>query len=346
MTKHTLISSFVVFAITSNGTLSLVGEERQAKKITEAVLSVAFSPDGKTIAAGNYDKRIRLYDAVGLRRTRTFKAHQAMVTSVTFSPDGKLLASGSADKSIKIWDVASGTVKASLAAHSRQVQSVRFSPNGRLLASVGHDPVVCVWDFARNRLLRELKHDANEVYAVAFSPDGKSLAAGGLSVDRPDQFDRVAEIKLWNPNSGELQQTLQSKFTTIWSLGFSPDGKSLAGGGDFNVEGLSLWDVRTGTRTSRLGFPGVGHEGIVTDLAFTPDGKQLATAGLDKQVILWDVHKRKPRFHLAHQAEVNSVSFSPDGRLLVSGSLQDNRLQLWNSETGKLVASARDSPEG
>ena len=129
----------LLLALMLTGTLATpaAGQPKPPKTLkghTREVFSVAFSPDGKTVASGSADQSIKLWDVAGGKNTATLKGHTDFVQSVAFSPDGKTLASGSRDKTVNLWDVASGKTTATLKGHTDRVWSVAFSPDGKTLA--------------------------------------------------------------------------------------------------------------------------------------------------------------------------------------------------------------------
>ncbi|MBW4446485.1 MAG: CHAT domain-containing protein [Spirirestis rafaelensis WJT71-NPBG6] len=312
-----------------------VKERNRLQGHSESVNSVAFSPDGKTLASGSSDKTIKLWDVATGSPKQTLTGHSEWVNSVAFSPDGKTLASGSGDKTIKLWDVATGKLSQTLTGDRNLVFSVAFSPDGKTLASGSEDKTIKLWDVATGKLSQTLTGHRNVVISVAFSPDGKTLASG--SEDKT--------IKLWDVATGKLSQTL-----TGHSVAFSPDGKALASGSEDKT--IKLWDVATGKLSQTLS----GHSESVNSVAFSPDGKTLASGSWDKTIKLWDVATGKLSQTLTgHSEYVRSVAFSPDGKTLASGS-EGNTIKLWDVATGKLsqtltrhsesVNSVAFSPDG
>jgi len=307
---------------------------------TYFVNSVAFSPDGRTLASGSFDSTIKLWDVASGREMRTLAGHTREVKSVAFSPDGRTLASGSWDQTIKLWDVASGRERRTLAGHEGDVYSVAFSPDGRTLASGSWDQTIKLWDVASGRELRTLAGHTGWVVSVAFSPDGRILASGSGD----------STTKLWDVASGRELRTLAGHTGWVVSVAFSPDSRTVASGSHDNT--IKLWDVASGRELRTL----AGHTSLVLSVAFSPDSRTLASGSNDKTIKLWDVTSgRELRTFAGHTEPVNSVAFSPDSRTVASGSY-DHTIKLWDVASGRelrtlaghtsAVLSVAFSPDG
>ncbi|HRV92418.1 MAG TPA: NB-ARC domain-containing protein [Anaerolineae bacterium] len=283
------------------------------------VFSVAFSPNGKILAAGTAEGQVRLWWVANGQPILTCEGHLGAGWSVVFSPDGHLLASGSADGTICLWDAHTGQSLKTLVGHTNLVSSVAFSPDGRFLASGSQDQTVRLWDVNTGQSLKTLAGHTNPVRSVAFSPDGRFLASGS--------FDHT--VRLWNVNTGQSLKTLAGHSQWVLSVAFSSDGRFLVSGSfDHTVR---LWDVNTGHCLKTL----AGHANQVSSVAFSPDGRFLASGSMDGMVRLWDVNTGQSLKTLSgHTNWVSSVAFSPDGRLLASSS-NDQTVRLWEVPTGQ-----------
>jgi WD40 repeat protein len=171
---------------------------------TDAVLSVAFSPDARTLASGNADNTIKLWGVASGQLLRTLTGYTDSVYSIAYSADGRTLASGSDDKTIKLWDVASGQLlrTVTLTGHTGYVGSVAYSPDGRTLASGSRDSTIKLWESSSGVLLRTLTGHTNWIDSVVFSPDGRTLASG--SDDYTIKLGRIERERSEQVSSGGL----------------------------------------------------------------------------------------------------------------------------------------------
>jgi WD40 repeat protein len=284
---------------------------------TNSVYSVAFSPDGKTLASGGLDDTVIRWDVAKHQPIgQTLTGHTNAVESVAFSPDGKTLASASDDQTIILWDAtADRPIGRPLAGHTGAVYSVAFSPDGKTLASGSLDKTIIVWNVAtRQPIGRPLTGHTRAVRSVAFSPDGKTLVSGSDD----------GAIILWDLSTGQpIGEPFVSGAGMVWSVAFSPDGKTLAFGGQ--TGSVVLWDVTT---RQMIGGPLTGHKGAVRSVAFSPDGTTLASGSWDDTIMLWVVATRLP-IGQPLTGYTSGMAFSPDGKTLASGC-SDNSVILWD----------------
>ncbi len=303
-------------------------ERNRLERHNDRVLSVSFSPDGKTLASGSGDMTIKLWNLETGKEIHTLKGHDSQVKSVRFSPDGKILASGSLDNTIKLWNLETGKEIHTLQRHDSQVNSVSFSPDGKTLASGSSDKTIKLWNLDTGKEICALQGHDDWVESVSFSPDGKTLASG--SKDKT--------IKLWNLETGKEIRALQGHDDWVTSVSFSPNGKTLASGSYDKT--IKLWNLKTGKEIDTLytlQIYQVDYDSGIKSISYSPDGKILASGSRDQTITLWNLETGlEIRTLRGHNDWVESVSFSPNGKTLASGSV-DKTIKFWSLETGKEV---------
>jgi WD40 repeat protein len=304
----------------------------------DAVWEVAFTANGETLASASADGTIGIWDLSDTPNlTGSLAVNLGEIYSLDFSPDDSLLAFGG-QPGVHIWDWREGVrIVAMLEGREEPVVCVDFSPDGKTLASGGMDSKIVLWDVSTGEMIADpLEGHHATVNDLAFSPSGEILASVGCSSSDPQYCER-GEMILWDL-SGEtiVSQTLIIHGHNIWTLAFSPDGRTIAtGSGD---ETIQLWDVPSG---ESVGEPILGHEFSVISLAFSPDGTVLASGGVDTTILLTDLASRQrigPPL-TSPEGEISSLVYSPDGKSLVSGS-HDSNVIIWTLDTAVWIEKA------
>ena len=304
------------------------------------VLSVAYSPDGETIALGYNGGKIKLWR----ENITTLEGHTGDVLSLAFSPDGETLASGAQDGTIKLWTVKTGendcTIKVpyediyeegiSADDVSVRVTSLAYSPAGGTLASGASDGTVKLWT-ATGRFITAFKYDdVSWDMSVAYSPDGETLVSGSSD----------GTVKLWNDDDDEEITTIFASINRKngdmhrrLAIAFSPDGETLAIGSD--VSTVELWDVATEKKVTIL----EGHTSRINAIAYSPCGEILASGSGDGTVRLWTIADGGNIATIErHTGWVNCLAYSPDGETLVSG-YSDGSVALWPVRIGENIST-------
>jgi RNA polymerase sigma factor (sigma-70 family) len=289
---------------------------------------LAFSPDGKTLAAGEWDGgKVHVWDAGTGKEIKTLQGHTGTVTAIAFSADGKRLVTGGDDKAVHLWDAATGAEVRSFAGHTDRVLCAALSPDGTLLATGAADATARLWDAATGKESHVLKAHKYGVGAVAFSPDGKLLLTGGHD----------GKIDLWEAATGKALKELPGRQGGLTGLFFTPDGKRVVSGGyDATVR---VRDAATGKEVHAF----AGHQGRVAGIAYSPGGKLLATASADGTIRLWSGAKEVRRLTVAGPGGAAAVAFSPDGKTLAAAAFQN--IVLWDVTTGKELRQL-EGPKG
>jgi RNA polymerase sigma factor (sigma-70 family) len=275
--------------------------------------------------------------------TRRFR-HDYELRALVFGPRDRTLFSAGSDRIIRVWDVASGKNLARMTGHSAQINALALSPDGKLLASAGNDRTVRLWDPAGSAEVRRLEGHEGDVTRVAFAPDCKILASAGT--------DKT--IRIWDIATGRQLRQLAGH-QVVHSLGFAPDGKTLACGGYDPARAapsqttVLLWDVASGTQRRQ-------HDGYSSHV-FAQGRKTLVTMS-SEHLRLWDVvagtsqrdlpapsHKQDPATGLGvgWQLSQSPIIASPDGKTIAVLTMETSEaafagqvVRLWDLETGKV----------
>lgn len=310
------------------------------------VYSVAFRPDGQQLATATHDGTIKLWDANQRSEASLLRppGNPEEANSVAFSPDGRWLASAWNDATIRVWDMQARVWQHTLQGHTASVNGVGFSPDGRWLASASDDQTVRIWDIATGQCVSCLRGHTARVWSVVFSPDGSWLASASGEDKKlpPDANDTT--VRIWQAATGRLTHVLKGHTARVSSLAFSKDGEQLASAAcDHSIR---LWNVRSGQEVlvidgDRWDDTKRGRStGRIYTVAFSPDGKLLASGSEDHHIHLWNARTGRHENAFPGRFSVWSVAFHPQGKRLASG-WNDNTIRLWDLQTGVEVLALR-----
>jgi RNA polymerase sigma factor (sigma-70 family) len=287
-------------------------------RINRGFPAVAFSPDGKTLAAAGRDHTLRLFDVASGSEVRPIPGQFDAVDTVAFSPDGKRVWTLAGDFNLREWDTSTGKDVRALGTSAGLPVCAAFSADGRLAATGGEkDKSTHVWDLATGKEVQRLV-TPDVLGALAFSPDGRTLATA-------NRWQR-AEVRLWDVGTGKLLHQLPApaeEGNTVVSLTFTPDGRTLAGATYAGI--VVFWDAASGSGC----LPPLKGGHHWNRAAFSPDGRTLGLGNLNGTICLYETATGKERLHI----DGWPFCFSPDGRLLASGR-DGGAASVWDLATG------------
>lgn len=265
---------------------------------------MVISPDGKYLLIASADRDVIKWDLPSGRRERVLQGHLLGIVSLAYSPSGNRIATGSIDKTVILWDAAQGKQLRKLVGHTDSVWALAVSPDGRevLSGSGSGDGTAISWDMETGKRLRTFQHGGG-VTAVAYSPNGKLIltAGGGKGVN------------LWDPSSGDKVLSLKVE-AGFGGAGFAPDGKSL-------LLGVEETAVIYNIESRKVNWTLQGHNGTISSVAFSPNGKWAILGSWDTTISLWSTEtgKQITRFPGGNHW-ISSVAFAPGSRYFASVS--------------------------
>jgi len=288
------------------------GAEAPAAAVTkpQQIYSLAWRPDGKSIALGGYTE-VRLMDTAGQTETGKLTGHADAVRALAWSADGKFLAAAGGlpgrKGEVKIWR-ADGSLQATISGHSDAIYGLAISPDGKTVATASYDKLIKIWDPETGKELRTLKDHIDAIYSIGFTPDGKRLVSG--AADR--------SIKVWNPETGERLFTMSEPTDGVNSVAVSPDGKRIAAAGQDKT--IRIWKLDA--KGAELETSMIAHEDAILKIVWSRDGKLLLSSSADRSLKLFRASDLTELKMIGKQPDwAYAVEYSPDGLRVALGRM-------------------------
>ncbi|MEI7848645.1 MAG: PQQ-binding-like beta-propeller repeat protein, partial [Chloroflexota bacterium] len=314
-----------------------------------SVGAVAFGGKDDWIVSSSYDGTARVWDArTGEEINRLVTENDTNLETIAMSPNGAFVAGGNSE-GVWVWQIQGQELTKMEHGQALTISSVAYSLDGKMLVTASWDRKARTWDTKTGLLIASVTHE-NQIFMSVFSPDGKYAASA----------DKGGQVKVWESRSG-IEPFQIPKFKEVSQVLFSPDGSLLAiSEGLYSRDSwstyayqadreggvVSIWDV-----AKRKEIASFMHAAIVNSIAFSPDGRQILSAGKDGVARLWDIGTKTMLYKVEIGNYVNIVAISPDGQLaagvescldvFMGSNCSKLKLQVWKLATGEILWGTR-----
>lgn len=281
---------------------------------------IKWSPNGEYLATDNTYNSIIIFTK-DIQTVHVLEEHEQIITCIVWSPDSKYIATGSFDCSIKIWDIETGSVIKTLSDHTKGILTIAWNSNGKVLISGAMDKTIKMWDVETGKLLKNLTDHGDDVNYLTWRSDSQYFVS--CSAD--------CTLKIWDANTTQaiISFSEYDNLKKFYAIDWSPDGTYLASCIS-REKSIRVWRIGTEREVITL----YGNKGGVNHIAWSKDGKRIASAHDETTVLIWDTETRKviKSFQGTHY-DITSVSWSPDGSKIAS-DMPTSYAKVWEVSTG------------